>query len=261
MTDDRYDRLAITRRAALAGLPIAGTALLVPAALGAARVKLPNFDPSSPTDNLRAYVKLQYSLIKEQVWGYFGGTCYALEGDLPPRRLFDVDGFGQGWVEPQADGSYHLAWKEIGLLKDPITGKVLDRWYNPLTDETVDVKHIMNPAANGTLRASEPAMDSSFTTGGVEAPPRNFKHPDRPNDFILPWQTVGDYTSVWNDVTLAMNHTLDPKIWTRESSGARISIGEFFQLVARTDDCSTIASVRCPTRVRGRGLPRGIRGC
>jgi len=237
MTDDRSNRLALTRRAALATLPIAGTALFTPAALGAATTgRRSNFDPSSPADNLRAYVKLQYSLIKEQVWGYFGGTCYALEGDLPPRRLFDVDGFGQGWVELQPDGSYHLAWKEIGLLKDSVTGKVLDEWHNPLTDETVDVKHIMNPAANGTLRASEPPMDASFTTGGIDAPPRNFKHPDRPNDFILPWQTIGDYTSVWNDVTLAMDHTLDPKIWMRESSGARISIGEFFQLIARTDE-------------------------
>lgn len=236
MTNDGSVPFSLSRRAAIGAIPFAASAMLAPSMLSAATPKRHDFDPGNPLDNLRTYIKLQYSLIKEPVWGYFGGTIYALEGDLPPRRLFEVDGFGQGWVDRQLDGSYHLAWKELGLLKDPVTGEVLDRWHNPLIGETVDVRHIMNPAANGTLRVREPGLDSSFATSSVDMPPRNFRHPDQPNDFILPWQTIGDYTSVWNDVTLAMNHTLDPKIWVRESSGSRISIGEFFQLVARTEE-------------------------
>ena len=226
----------ISRRTVMGSIPLAASAILAPSVLGAVIHKSNNFDPENPDDNLQTYLKMQYSLVKEPVWSYFGGAIYALEGDLPPRRIFELDGFGQGWVDRQPDGSYHLAWKELGLLKDPVTSEVLDRWHNPLIDETVDVRHIMNPAANGTLRAREPALDSSFVTSGVDMPPRNFRHPDRPNDFILPWTTIGAYTSVWNDVALAMNHTLDPKIWVRESSGSRISIGEFFQLVARTDE-------------------------
>lgn len=236
MTQTKPPLLALSRRSALSTIPIAATALLAPARLIAAPSKRAMFDWSRPADNLKAYVKIQYSLVKEPVWSYFGGTVFSLEGDLPPRRLFDLDGFGQGWAEPQPDGSYHVAWKEMGLLKDPLTGEVLDRWHNPLIDEVVDVRHIMNPAANSTLRVTEPGLDASFSTGQVDMPPRNYRHLERPNDFILPWQTIGDYTSVWNDVALAMNHTLDPKIWVRESSGARISIGEFFQLVTRTDE-------------------------
>lgn len=236
MTKEKFYPISLSRRAAMGAVPLAATAMLAPGLLSAATKKRSNFDPESPIDNLRAYIKLQYSLIKEPVWSYFGGTVFALEGDLPPRRLFELDGLGQGWVDRQPDGSYHLAWKEIGLLKDAITGDVLDRWHNPLIDETVDVRHIMNPAANSTLRVNDAGPDASFVTSAIDMSPRNFKHPSRPNDFILPWQTIGDYTSVWNDFTLAMNHTLDPKIWVRESSGSRISIGEFFQLVAKTEE-------------------------
>ncbi len=232
--DDRP--LNLSRRAALGVVPVAASALLMAGGPAVASPRRAIFDWQNPADNLKAYIKLQYSLVKEPVWSYFGGTIYALEGDLPPRRLLDLDGFGQGWVDRQPDGSYHLAWKELGLLKDPLTGAVLDRWHNPLIDETVDVRHILNPAANATLRSSEAGLDASFTTSEIDMPPRNFRHPERPTDFILPWQTIGEYTSVWNDTTLAMKHTLDPKIWIRESSGPHISIGEFFQLVARTDE-------------------------
>lgn len=197
------------------------------------------FDPLDPQQNLSLFVKLQYSLIKEPVHSYFGGLMFAQEGDLPLRLLLAYDGYGQGWVEPQPDGSYKMAWKEIGLLKDPETGAYLDIWRNPLTNEDVRVKHIGNPAANALLLANERASTPGFLTGNVDMPPKNYRRPNDPklaNAFVLPWQTIGAYTSVWNDARLAMNHTLDPKVWVRESSGDRISITEFFQLVARTDE-------------------------
>lgn len=230
---DHFLKPRLSRRAALAGVPLVGAALMNAPALGSPTPRRANFDPASPEDNLRHFVKLQYSLIKEQVHSYFGGLVYALEGDLPPRLLFAIDGYGQGWVDPQPDGTYRLAWKEIALIKNPVTGEVMDRWRNPLIDEVVEVSHIKNPAANATLRAREQQLDASFLTSQVDKPPRN---PNGSDDFILPWQTIGAHTSVWNDAVLAMKHTLDPKIWVRESSGERISIGEFFQYVARTDE-------------------------
>lgn len=231
MSEDSFFRHPLSRRAALAGVPLAAAAAVTPA-FGAPTPRRANFDPASPADNLRAYVKLQYSLVKEPVHGYFGGVVYALEGDLPPRLLFAIDGYGQGWTDPQPDGSYRLAWKEIAFIKDAVTGRILDRWRNPLIDEEVDVRHIMNPAANATLRPRDEGLEASFATSEVDKPPRA----NGSNDFILPWQTIGAHTSVWNDTVLAMKHTLDPKVWVRESSGERISIGEFFQLVARTDE-------------------------
>jgi hypothetical protein len=228
--------IKMSRRAALA-MTAAGVS--VPVA-GAQRSVTPMaFDPMDPQQNLSMFVKLQYSLVKEPVHSYFGGLMFAQEGDLPLRLLFAYDGYGQGWAEPQPDGSYKLAWKEIGLLKDPETGAYLDVWRNPLTNEDVKVKHIGNPAANSLMMAYDRASTPGFLTGNVDMPPKNYRRPNDPklaNAFVLPWQTLGDYTSVWNDARLAMNHTLDPKLWVRESSGERISITEFFQLVARTDE-------------------------
>ena len=231
----------LSRRNTLALMPMAAAGMALPwtgeaGAVAAATMKRAGFDPASPEDNFRLWIKLHYSLIKEPIHSYFGGLAFALEGDLPPRLLFEVDGYGQGWVDPQPDGSYRLAWKEIGLLKDPETGRILDTWRNPIINEDVKVRHILNPAANATLRARDEKMDASFLTAEVEQTPRNYKNPRDPHAFILPWQTIGKYTSVWNDARLAMKHTLDPKIWVRESSGERISIGEFFQLVAKTEE-------------------------
>jgi hypothetical protein len=226
-----------SRREALA---LAATGIALPAVSGAAPgVTRETFDPMDPQQNLRLFVKLQYSLVKEPVHSYFGGLMFAQEGDLPLRLLFAYDGYGQGWVDPQPDGTYRLAWKEIGLMKDPETGAYLDVWRNPITNEDVRVRHIGNPAANALLRADAEAITPGFLTANVDMPPRNFRRPRDPkldNAFVLPWQTIGDYTSVWNDARLSMDHTLDPTIWVRESSGKRISITEFFQYVARTDE-------------------------
>jgi hypothetical protein len=235
----RRDALALT--AAGLSLPLASQASQASQASAVAprSVTRASFDPTDPQQNLDLFVKLQYSRVKEPVHSYFGGLMFAQEGDLPLRLLFAYDGYGQGWADPQPDGSYKVAWKEIGLLKDPETGTYLDVWRNPLTNEDVRVKHIGNPAANSHMKAYGQEMSASFTTGNVDMPPKNFRRPNDPtlaNAFVLPWQTMGAYTSVWNDARLAMNHTLDPKVWVRESSGERISITEFFQLVARNDE-------------------------
>lgn len=226
----------MSRRATLAWT---AAGLSLPLTGAARNVTRSTFDPLDPQQNLSLYVKLQYSLVKEPVHSYFGGLMFAQEGDLPLRLLLAYDGYGQGWVEPQPDGSYKLAWKEIGLMKDPETGAYIDLWRNPLTNEDVKIQHIGNPAANALLMAYEQARTPGFLTSNVDLPPKNYRRPNDPklaNAFVLPWQTIGDYTQVWNDVRAAMNHTLDPRTWVRESSGERISITEFFQLVARTDE-------------------------
>lgn len=229
----------VSRRAALTGLPLLAGGLAF-AGAAPARAMRPAahaaYDLDDPVQNLRLYMKMQYSLVREPVYAYFAGHIFAMEGDQPARLLFEVEGFGHGWAEPQADGSFHLAWKELAFYKDPVTGAILDQWHNPLTDEDVAVTHIMNPAANAALTPRAQKVDANFATSQVELAGNNYRHPDQSDAFVLPWQTIGGWTSVWQDVRLSMKHVLDPKIWVRESSGERISIGEFFQLTARTDE-------------------------
>ena len=229
---------ALSRRMALIGAPAAVSAVFMVPSMGAATEKRANFDPMNPEDNLKYFVKMHYSLIKEPVHSYFGGLVFAQMQDQPARLLFDLAGYGQGWVDPQPDGSYKLAWKEIGFLRDPQTQKIVDKWANPYLDgEVVDVRHIGNPAANSIL-AARPTDDvmKAWATGDVKKEARNYRNPADPEAYILPWQTIGDHTSVWDDARLSMKHNLDPKVWQRESSGERIAIGEFLQTVARTDE-------------------------
>jgi hypothetical protein len=227
----------LSRRHAMMGFPALAAAGMMAPSLAAATEKRANFDPMSPEDNLKYYIKLHYSLIKEPIHSYFGGLVFAQMQDQPAKLLFDLAGYGQGWVEPQPDGTYHLAWKEIGFLRDPVTLKILDTWHNPYIDEDVTVRHIGNPAANSVI-AAHPTDDvmKNWATGAVTKEPQNYRNLADPEALILPWQTIGDSTSVWQDSRLAMKHNLDPKVWVRESSGERIAIGEFMQVVARTNE-------------------------
>lgn len=229
----------MSRRSAMFAAPaaLAGAGMMFAPSSGAAAEKRANFDPLSPADNLKYFVKMHYSLIKEPVHSYFGGLIFAQMQDEPAKLLFDLAGYGQGWVDPQPDGSFKLAWKEIGFLRDPQTLEVLDTWRNPYIDEVVKVRHIGNPAANSVLSA-RPTDDvmKNWATGAVTKEPTNYRNPADPEAFILPWRTIGDSTSVWDDTRLAMKHNLDPKVWVRESSGERIAIGEYLQLVARTSE-------------------------
>ena len=60
--------------------------------------------------------------------------------------------------------------KEVGFFTDLETGRVLDRWRNPYTNEDVEPFHIANPAVN---RPIEPVVrDTRFydTIAGSEPP-------------------------------------------------------------------------------------------
>jgi hypothetical protein len=245
MPIDRALQNNLTRRDALSGGPmlagaafVGGLAATLPhGAQASPTERRANFDPGNPADNLHYFVKMNYSLIKEPIYSYFGGSVFVEMDDEPAKLVFNLTGMGQGWVERQPDGTYHLAWKEIGFFRDPQTLQILDHWHNPFIDEDVKVRHIRNPAANSVLSTRPSKADlAAWSTGDMRIEATNVRSAVDPTAFVLPWQTIGDTTSVWQDTRLSMKHVLDPKIWVRESSGERINIGEFLQSCAKTNE-------------------------
>ena len=227
----RFDS-PLSRRNLLVG----GSALAAAAALpGAAAAKsLKTYDWSNPNDNLEAYIKVSNSL-KDRDWvhGWYSGIVFGMLPNKTPDALFGLEGFGLGYTVRQENGSYISYWKEVGFYKDLKTNQVIESWKNPYTGETNRVMHIHNRMVKGYLGprffASSPVGDPA---GRMDFKFPNYRASDDPsNPFILNWTDIGDQTSVWLDFRGEVPNLLDPRIWVRESSGARLPICEMFEYV------------------------------
>jgi hypothetical protein len=179
------------------------------------------FDPLSPEQNLEIYMRMTRSLDpKATTVGWFGGRVFSVIGDKEIiRPLFDVEGFGIGRSEKQADGSYRALWREVGYYKDLATGKILETWDNPLLGgERCEVYPINNDPVNAVLR-------SEFTLGfGATKDQTTQKI-----QFLLPWHFVGSNAMSAFDVNLDWKSPLDPAVWKRESPGERVRVSEYQQ--------------------------------
>ena len=201
-----------------AGAAAAGAAGLVSMPTGPVPA---GFDPLSPQQNLEAYIRLTRSLDPAATTvGWFGGRVFSVIGDKEIiKPLFDIEGFGIGRTESQADGSYKALWREVGYYKDLATGKIMETWQNPLLGgETCEVYPINNDPVNAVLKPE-------FTLG-FGASKDQYTETIK---FLLPWNFIGPHAMAAFDVNLDWKSPLDPKDWKRESPGERVRVSEYQQ--------------------------------
>lgn len=143
-------------------------AAAVAAAAAAAPVQAQMLDPSVPEDAFEISKRFQCGPEDgaEAVW-HFEGNIYSRVQGEPDRLLFKGDGFNvRRCVEvddPKRGKGYRLISREVWFYIDPATGKVMDQWANPWTDETVEVMHIHNDPVNGRPSFPTNADGSSYT--------------------------------------------------------------------------------------------------
>lgn len=104
----------------------------------------------SPHGSVEELVKLRCALDGQEVLTAWTGEVYAFVPDEAPRRLFAVTGMNIARCIRVGDG-WHLTSRELMYYLDPATGRVLDRWHNPWTDETVPVVHVANRLVQNPL--------------------------------------------------------------------------------------------------------------
>jgi hypothetical protein len=242
----RFDS-PLSRRGLLTGGAALAAASSLPA-VGIAKDAV-DYDWMNANDNLSAYIKVTNSLEdREWVHGWYSGLVFGMLPDRTPDALMGLEGFGSGYTVRQPNGSYVSFWKEVGFYKDLKTNQVIESWTNPYTGETNKVMHIHNRMVKGYLG---PEFFSSAPVGD-QAGRMDFKFPnyrasdDPTNPFILNWQTIGDQTSVWLDFRGEVPNLLDPKVWVRESSGARMPICEMFEYVCDADQLADPSLSRIP---------------
>ncbi len=232
----RFDSPLSRRGLLTGGATLAAASSLPSLAVGADAI---DYDWTDPNDNLNAYIKLTNSL-KDRDWvhGWYSGLVFGMLPNKTPDALMGLEGFGLGYTVRQDNGSYVSYWKEVGFYKDVKTNEVIESWKNPYTGETNKVMHIHNRMVKGFLGprffASAPVGDPE---GRMDFKFPNYRASDDPsNPFVLNWQTLGDQTSVWMDFRGEVPNLLDPKIWVKESTGARLPICEMFEFVGDADE-------------------------
>jgi hypothetical protein len=173
-------RAMATRRDLLGGL----TALAAVAAAPAARARSRSLDLADPRDRLTAIAKIRGATDDRLVISYVIGARYA----VPQHRIIPMMGILAAtfsrWQRLDAD-RFEARSLEVAFFTDLATGRVIERWQNPVTGVVVDVPITRMGPSRLVITADGLTVDAPATAGGGLALKHVFEPP----------VTVGDH--VW----------------------------------------------------------------
>ncbi len=160
--------------------------------------------------------------------GWLKGIAYGVRDNEKVRPLFGVEGFSFVRTKRLDDGGIRRMLREIVFYRDLKTGKLLETWHNPYTNEDVRVVPIANDPFNFTISEFQPEPPSY---GGL-----NTEKPAR-KPFLQDWQYGPDGTMILTTgIELMYPNALQPDKWPRESAGAMNRVSEHFIYVVKRAD-------------------------
>jgi hypothetical protein len=119
---------------------------------GSTSAKGPRLDLDKPEDNLAAFIKMRATTVENTETVYFWtGSVYSFVPGERTQHLFDMEAYNVSRIL-KAEGGYDMLTREVAIYRDPKTGKILEKWYNPWRKDTVDVLHVWNDPVNQQLR-------------------------------------------------------------------------------------------------------------
>lgn len=181
---------------------LAGLAALAPTAAGA-------YDFSSAQNSVDAFVRMRGNTDGTDSIADWHVTMFIVEPGKRAMPVMRLDGFNVGRAIKQADGSYQWLSREVAYYRDLKTGKIIDKWENPLTGKTNDVLQVINDPVNGKFA---------------------------PATFSVPWKAKGDDVFLTTDVPLAYPNALQPGDYPEESTGPTYFASEHFLFFAKMAD-------------------------
>ncbi|MEM9529710.1 MAG: DUF1838 family protein [Pseudomonadota bacterium] len=243
MSNEQDADTRLDRRKFLSAGMVAGGALFGGGALGLApgtaeaapgRGKV-QFDPRLPEKfrdpewNRDAYARLLGHMdFKSQKHGWYSGVVHGVRDGEAVRQLMGFEGYSAARLIDNGDGTYQKLLRETVFYKDLETGKVLEEYTNPYTNETVKVVPVYNDPFNHLIRKFYPQPPNY---GGLNKE----KRPEIP--FILPWKVTEENTvTLASDIHLFYPSALQPEKWPRESSGKMNRVSEMFRFIIRRED-------------------------
>ncbi len=196
-------------------------------------------DFKNPKFNRDTYARMDADLdpTKEKL-GWLKGTAYGVRDNEKVRPLFQTEGFSLVRTKRLEDGSWRRMLREIVFYRDLTTGKILETWHNPYTNEDVRVVPIANDPFNFTISEYAPEPPSY---GGLNTE----KPPKRP--FMLDWSEGPNGTLILNTgINLYYPAALQPDKWPRESAGPMNRVTELFIYVINRKDVENPALTNLP---------------
>lgn len=189
----------------------------------------PLIDLTTPDGNVLAMARMTGDTDTARTkHGWYEGRLVGVRPGEAARDLCGIFGMSSQRLTPlEGKPGWLLLQKECGFFTDLATGRVLEKWTNPYTNETLEPFHIANESVS---REIEPVVrDSRFydTVAGSEPKQR---------PFVLPWRVAGDRAFVEQSVHVWANNPLDPKQWPRESAGERIQVSDMLSYNLRLGD-------------------------
>lgn len=224
------DGAKFSRRDSLGLAALAAGAVAAPAMAKGAKPKfLTKIDFKDPKWTRDTYVRIDADIdpTKEKC-GWLKGRAHGVRDGEKVRPLFDVEGFSFVRTKRLEDGSYRRMLREIVFYRDLETGKIMDTWHNPYTNEKVKVVPIANDPFNFTIGEWAPEPPSY---GGLNKD----KPPRRP--FLQDWEFGPEGTMILRTgIDMIYPNALQPDKWPRESSGPMNRVSEHFIYVVKRKD-------------------------
>ena len=215
----------VTRRTSLGLATLAAGAAAVPSLAKAATQSAGDFvtkiDFKDPKWNRDTFARIDADLNpNKEKCGWLKGKAYGVRDNEKVRPLFGVEGFSFVRTKRLPDGSWRRMLREIVFYRDLESGKILETWHNPYTNEDVKVVPIANDPFNFTITEFAPEPPSY---GGLNKE-RAAKKP-----FLLDWSYGPNDTLILStDINLYYPNALQPEKWPRESSGHMNRVSELF---------------------------------
>jgi hypothetical protein len=169
-----------------------------------------NLDLNKSEDLLTAYVKIRGSLDpKEETVVYDEGIIYSVVPNQPIKPLFKFQMYNIGRFE-KTDSGYQLITREMLAYQDLKTGAILNKWYNPIIKDSVEVFHVWNDPVNS----------------------RNYA-----KDFYLPMMKLSNNRlCLYIDVPLFYPSPLKKADWPQNSRSDMYQAAELFQFFVSEKD-------------------------
>lgn len=123
-------------------------------------------DLENENNNLVTFLKVRGSLNpKEEVVFYASGNIYSFVPEQRSQLLFIFEMYNIARIEKK-DSSYSLITREMLVYKDPKTGDILSKWYNPFIKDTVEVIAVWNDPVNSKMSTKDFFIDYTRLGGG-----------------------------------------------------------------------------------------------
>lgn len=175
--EEGYSPLLSRRDLIVAAAGAAASAALLGSGMASSWAATPGHSNAMPTtlDLAQLLMKLMASQKKGEVvpW-YYTGRIYALRSMAEPLHLFNFEGSEVYWVKTPAENQWQLGSSTLTFYRDIVTGAYLDRFENPLTGQTNQVRpNVLRSKPGRGIIYSAKGMTLLGQTYSMNASPAN----------------------------------------------------------------------------------------